>query len=65
MCTVCDSDGLMCAQEFKHITSLIAHGMKNHRVYLCAFCRRKLNSVRELEEHTHPSSGFIHEGRGK
>lgn len=65
LCTVSDSNGLMCAQEFKHITSLVAHIMKNHRMYLCVFCKRKFNSVREIEEHTHSSNGYIHEGRGK
>lgn len=65
LCTFSDPSGLMCAQEFKHVSSLIAHGIKYHRIYLCAFCKRKFGSVKELEAHIHVTAGFVHEGSGR
>lgn len=62
LCTHVNEHGLMCAQEFQHVSALIAHSLMCHNLYLCVHCKTKFSSISELENHSHDTV-HAHESR--
>lgn len=62
LCTFSDSNGLMCALEFKHVASLVLHVYQDHHWYLCVHCRKRFESIGELEMHSHITRN-VHESK--
>lgn len=53
LCTYIDENGVMCAQEFQQVSSLVVHGLECHGVYLCVHCKKKFTKASDLETHSH------------
>lgn len=53
LCTYISESGLMCGQEFHHVSSLITHSVKCHSVYLCVHCKKRFTNIGDLEQHAH------------
>lgn len=62
LCTYVYESGYMCAEEFRHVASLLAHSIEDHGVYLCVHCKKKFTSAADLELHDH-TTVQAHESR--
>lgn len=45
--------GKCCKKAFKHVSSLILHYHRKHKIYACVHCYQTFSSRLELEEHEH------------
>lgn len=63
LCSHIDENGLMCAREFQHVASLLAHSLQSHNSYLCVHCKDKFSTIEDLENHSHDTT-HAYESRG-
>lgn len=55
ICTHVLSNGKCCKSSYRHVSSLILHYEKRHKIFACAHCYKVYNSKKELEAHEHPN----------